>query len=165
MHALTTKRSTVEGVMSQPVRTVDQRCTLRDAAMVLSAAGVSGAPVVDNEGRAVGIITEADLLRIFQKQAALAKVVPEPGFAGVLKVLSLDEVRKEVLGIFDTLPVSKAMSAPVVATTPDTPLDDAAAEMVDRKVNRLPVLVDGKIVGIISRHDIVRALARLGPER
>ncbi|HLF06257.1 MAG TPA: CBS domain-containing protein [Thermoplasmata archaeon] len=165
MSPLTSRKSIVEEVMSAPVRVVEQGSTLRDAAMVLSAARVSGAPVVDSKGQAVGMVTEADLLRIFQKQAALAKVVPVPGFAGVLTVLSLEEVRKDVLETFDTMQVSRAMSSPVVATTPETPLDDAAAEMIDRKVNRLPVLVGGKIVGIISRHDIVRALARLGPGR
>ena len=75
MSPLTSRKSIVEEVMSAPVRVVEQGSTLRDAAMVLSAARVSGAPVVDSKGQAVGMVTEADLLRIFQKQAALAALL------------------------------------------------------------------------------------------
>jgi CBS domain-containing protein len=118
-------KTRVADVMSYPVVVIDSDATMRDAARVLSSAGVSGAPVVDRQGRPLGMLTEADILGIFQKKAGLAKVVPAPESFGLLRVLSLEAVRKEVVEGFDAMPVARAMSAPVAVTSPDMPLDEA----------------------------------------
>ena len=60
--------------------------------------------------------------------------------------------------------IRDVMSADVVSVAPDTPVDRAASLMADRGIKRLPVLADGKLVGILSRADIVRALAQRSPD-
>ncbi len=55
--------------------------------------------------------------------------------------------------------VKEIMSAEVTAIAPDASVRDAATLMADREINRLPVLAEGKLVGIVTRHDIVQAIA------
>jgi CBS domain-containing protein len=152
--------STVSEVMTSPVYTLDQDDTLKEAALMLSSTRVSGAPVVDGSGKLVGILTEADILRALESEAEKAKVVPEAGYAHVLKVLPYREIAPKVLESLARAKVKDAMSKVVVTTTRPTALDEAAREMTERGVNRLPVVEDDRVVGIVSRADIVRALAK-----
>jgi CBS domain-containing protein len=144
----------VEDVMTTEVVTVTADQPLKDAARVLSCSRVSGLPVVDAERRVVGVLSEADLLR---KEGGTTR-------GSMLRWLfdpSADAVRAKLAATT----VGEAMTTPALTTTPDRPLHEVATRMLEHGVNRLPVVGDdGKLVGIISRADLVRAFTRSDEE-
>ena len=122
---------TVGGVMSKDVLAVDLNTNTRDCAKAMTKKGVSCA-VITEEGTAVGIVTERDL---------------------VSKVLAESIEPKKVL-------VRDIMSTPLITTTPDAPLANAAEVMAQYRIRRL-VVVDssGTLSGIVTAGDIARSLA------
>jgi CBS domain-containing protein len=150
----------VGDVMTAPVYTLDPEDSLKEAATLLASSKVSGAPVLDLSGKIVGILTEADILKTLEREADRAKVRAEEGYAFVLKVMSFRETAPRVMRALSAVRVREAMSRPVVTTSRDTPLDQVAREMSERSVNRMPVVEEDRLVGIVSRADIVRALVK-----
>lgn len=143
----------VSDVMTRDVTSVTPETALRDVARLLAEKRISGVPVVDGSGRCIGIVSEADLL---------AKQVSRPSSRRSPLEWILGEQRDpEELRRRGASTAREAMSSPVISITPDRPLRDAAALMVDRSVNRLPVLSDDTLVGIVTRADLVRAYLRL----
>jgi CBS domain-containing protein len=141
----------VRDVMTKEVVTARPDMTLKDAAREMAAHGISGMPVVDEEMRVVGVISEADLI---------AKQIHEPEANGhLLRRLAhrgpTDEERR-----FNAHLVSAAMTSPAVTVDAYYTLPGAAGEMLEHGVNRLPVLRAGELVGIVTRADLVRAFAR-----
>jgi CBS domain-containing protein len=116
----------IDEVMTKRVVTVPLGATLADATPILVANRISGAPVVDPEGRVVGVLSEADCLS-------------HPAGAETT--------------------VAEAMSAPARTIEPGQRINEAARIMVEAHINRLPVVDEAKLVGIVSRADLVRALA------
>jgi CBS domain-containing protein len=109
-------------------------------------------PVVDDEGAVVGIITDRDL-----RSVALGPAVEQ--------YLS-DAARRRLRGIATTLEnvrVKEAMTCNPITTRPDMPLTQAAALMLEARVGSLPVIENGKLVGIITDRDAVKALVRHVP--
>ena len=143
----------VGDVMTRDVTSVTPETALRDVAQLLGEKRISGVPVVDARGKCLGIVSEADLL---------AKQVSRPSTRRSPLEWILGEQRDpEELRRRAATTAQEAMSSPVVSITPDQPLRDAAALMVDRSVNRLPVLSADRLVGIVTRADLVRAYLRL----
>ena len=137
--------------MTTEVGTVGPDASLKEVARTLVQRGISGMPVVSDAGEVLGVISEADLL---------AKEADEhPEGEGVLGRLL---ARKPSTACKYTAQVaSEAMTAPAITTTPDRQVADAAATMLEKRVNRLPVLgARGQLVGIVTRADLVRAFAR-----
>jgi CBS domain-containing protein len=138
--------------MTAPVETVRPDASLKDVADIFAARGIGGLPVVDEERRMVGVITEADIMwkergetperrRFFRRRRA-------------------DALRQKV----DARTVGEAMSSPAVTVEHWLSVSAAAEQMIEHGVNRLPVLQGGELVGIITRHDLVRAFARSDSE-
>lgn len=138
-------------VMTRDVKTVRPDASLKEAAAVLSELGVSGLPVVDDEGAVLGVISEADILA--KERAAL----PERGrlYAALHPTELIDLELK-----LEAERVSEAMTWPAVTIESTTPIARAAAIMIDKGFKRLPVVDDGKLVGIVTRADLVRAFTR-----
>ena len=124
-------------VMSSPVITLRADTPVHAAASLLVSHGYAGAPVVDAEGHVVGIATEADLVR--------GRVVPESW---------------EVTGERPDPPVSAVMTLSPTSVHPDEDLADVVALMLDTKIRSVPIVGDGRLVGIVSRQDVLRAVAR-----
>ncbi|HYY44065.1 MAG TPA: CBS domain-containing protein, partial [Actinomycetota bacterium] len=139
----------VKDVMTRDVITITPDMTIRDAASRLARNGIAGAPVVEG-GRVIGMVTEQDLVRTILPPA------PTEGALSALEVLAhVNDVGIEQL---DT-PVSDSMSTLVVEILPEASVWEAAGEMERRGVNRIPVVdEDGKLVGIVSRADLVRVM-------
>lgn len=97
---------------------------------------ISGAPVVNNQGQLVGIISEVDCL----KEIIKGKYSNTPKFPGT---------------------VADHMTVDVITLSPDLSLFDAAQKFLELKIRRFPVLKDGKLVGQISLSDIIRAFPKL----
>ncbi len=143
---------TVRDVMSETVTTVTPETPLKDVARLLIRLGVAGFPVVEGE-RVVGVVSEADLLVKEQGEAAL------PHRRGA-RILGESKAATTGRAKLRATTAGGAMTTPAITIGPDATVADAAAVMVDRGVNRLPVVVDGALVGIVTRADLVRAYVR-----
>ena len=120
----------VEDVMTGEVVAVPPGASLKQAAQLLVERRISGVPVVDGENHVLGVLSEADVLA---KETAV-------------------KVEARLVG--------EAMSAPAPTIERDREVSAAAALMLDRGVNRLPVVDEGELVGIVTRADLVRAFVR-----
>ena len=142
-------------VMVTKVVTVRPSDTVRDAAKVLLAKRISGAPVVDEDGRLLGVISEADLIR-------RVEIGTEPHRASWLELLTGNaNLAAEYLKA-RARKVEDVMTRRVITATPDTPLNDVARLLEKRRIKRLPIIDDGKVVGIVSRANLLQALATTG---
>lgn len=138
-------------LMTSEVATVTPTMSLRDAAALLAAKGISGVPVLNTASEVVGILSEADIVVKAGGEVARNRLL------GWLLKSDLDaKIRAET--------VEDAMTAPPVTISPKRPVHEAARLMVAENVNRLPVVDKGKLVGIVTRADIVRAFTRSDAE-
>jgi len=143
----------VSELMTKDVVAVRPAATLREAAALLVEKRISGVPVVDDENRVVGVLSEGDILVKAGGSTARNRLLGwllEPDFG------EEDKIRAETVG--------EAMSAPALTITSHRPVHEAAGLMVGEGVNRLPVTDDGKLVGILTRADVVRAFSRSDAE-
>ena len=113
-------------IMTRKVATIHPEASVQEAAQLLDQKRISGAPVVDSDGKIIGIVTEADII---------------------------SKVDREGLCVADI------MSHDVIAVDEETPVGEIAALLTERKIKRVPVVENGKLVGIVSRADIVHAVA------
>ena len=146
----------IKDVMTEDVLTVPTSKTLKETAQLLADTGISGMPVVGDDGNVVGVISEADIL--FKERS------PERRRGGSFAWLFFpDMVENEAK--LDARTAGEAMSSPAVTIGPNRPVGEAAARMLDESVNRLPVVdEDGKLIGIVTRADLVRAFTRSDSE-
>ena len=139
----------VRELMTADVVSVTAEASLREAASLLVQHGVSGLPVVAGANEVVGVLSEADIV---------AKASGETSHgAGLLSWLFDPDVGEQRV---TARTVGEAMSAPAITVSPTRPVHEAARRMVSEGINRLPVVEDGKLVGILTRADIVRAFTR-----
>jgi len=141
-------------VMTTDVISVDPDTTIQALATLLAERGISGAPVVDSGGRVVGIVSEGDLLHRAEIGTAHRHRVRRRSWW--LDHFAADQARDYIKSHGRT--VKDIMTRDVVSVTEDTDLGDVAALLEAKRVKRVPVMRDGKIVGIISRANLVRAL-------
>ena len=146
----------VAHAMTGEVVVTHPESTLWEAARTLREADISGAPVVDLRGVLVGILSEKDIAR------SLAELTGRHNAPHVLDVLlagggTVGSLAGMAFELLQNTRVSEAMSRDPITTSPDTPLDKAAGIMKERRINRLPVLQSGHLVGILTRHDILAA--------
>jgi CBS domain-containing protein len=141
-------------VMTTDVISVDPDTTVRDLATLLAERGISGAPVVDSSGGLVGIVSEGDLLH--RAEIGTAHRHRERRRSWWLDHFAADRAREYIKSHGGK--VKDVMTRDVVTVTEDTDLGDVAALLEAKRVKRVPVMRDGKVVGIISRANLVRAL-------
>lgn len=143
----------VRDVMSSPALTVGPDTAFQEVVDALLANDVSGLPVVDMDGRLLGIVTEADLVSKeaygYRRRRALGLV------ADYLRGRDPQWVRK---GAGRT--ASEVMTTSPAAVSPDDDLGVAARRMLENHHKRLPVVEDGRVVGLVSRHDLLRPFHR-----
>jgi CBS domain-containing protein len=129
-------------IMTTPVITVRPDTTIRDAAALLLEHRITAAPVLDNDGELVGMVSEGDL------------VVDRFGH----------DPRSRLRPVEDEPPgpqtVGEVMSTPVVALGPSADAADLAETMLDADVRSIPIVEGAAVVGIVSRRDLLRTLVR-----
>ena len=136
----------VREVMKKNVVVVDKEMTCRDAAEVLLQHKISGAPVTDETGKLVGVISEKDLFRaVYPSQAEFIET--EGAY------LDFEKLEQEAKGAGDKK-VSEVMSMRLITATPDTPVLKIGAQMIASGIHRIPVIDGEKLVGMVSRRDI-----------
>ncbi|MBE9193689.1 CBS domain-containing protein [Gloeocapsopsis crepidinum LEGE 06123] len=147
---------TVAEVMSRDPIVVRPETPLNEAIQILAEKRISGLPVVDDTSKLVGIISESDLM--WQETG-----VTPPAYIMILdSVIYLQNPAKYERDLHKALgqTVGEVMSSDPVTVSPDKTLREAAKLMHDREVRRLPVIdSEGKIIGILTRGDVVRAMA------
>jgi CBS domain-containing protein len=136
----------VQEIMSAPVHSIGAATSLKDVARALERHGISGVPVVDG-GRVIGVVSQADLVRFEQRgerEPARRRRLVRPFSRGSIPVRTARD----------------AMSEPAVTVDPHASAVGAAWLMTEHDVTRLPVVERGRLVGIVTRTDLVRAFAR-----
>lgn len=132
-------------VMTSKVISITQEASLDDAMKLLAEHHISGMPVVNDEKKVIGVITEADIIEIFTGKRR----------TGLLDIFH----RKE-----GTIPshVKNVMTAPAITVTPTTPVYEIADIFTKKKINRVPVVDEqNTLTGIVARADIVKAYEKL----
>jgi CBS domain-containing protein len=142
-------------VMTVAVVSVTPDTTTQEAARILRDHGISAVPVVDEAGKPIGMLSEGDLIgrddadREARRDWWLTLLAEgeqlNPDFLASLR--SAVTRAREV------------MASPVIAVDDDANIRDIARMLIDHRIKRVPVLRDGRIVGIVSRSDLVRTLA------
>jgi CBS domain-containing protein len=144
----------VADIMERDVVTIGPDATVHELVMLLQEKDLGGVPVVDDDGRLAGIVTEGDLVI----EDADVRMPHYFGLFGNLVYLGGQKKFEERLKKMVGNAVSDVMTTHVFMVTPDEPASSAANIMVDHKVNRVPVVDGGKLVGIVARHDIIKLL-------
>ena len=147
---------TIRDVMTTTVITANPTDSLKDVAQVLVDRRVSGLPVVDADGAVLGVVSEADFL--------IKEQGPSIEPHGLRSLLVAPRDRRAHAAKAAARTVGDLMTAPAITIGPRRPISDAARTMSSRRVNRLPVVDDGRLVGIVTRTDLVRAFARSDQE-
>ncbi|WP_029075281.1 CBS domain-containing protein [Kaistia adipata] len=142
----------VNAIMTAPVISVDPSMPIRDAARLMLAHGISGLPVVSKQGGGlVGMVSEGDFLR-------RPELGTEPTRSWWLEWLSTEGSAADDYVHVHGRTVDDVMTRDVVTVRADATLDDVVGLMIKHRVKRLPVVEDGRLVGIIARSDLLRAL-------
>jgi CBS domain-containing protein len=133
----------VRDVMTRDPKTLGRNDQLSLADDLMKQERIRHLPVLDEDGGLVGILSQRDMFR-----GALARAL---GYG--------ETAQRRMLGM---LVVKEVMTTQLVTVGPDAPIADAARAMVDRKIGCLPVVEDGKLVGILTESDFVQVLASRG---
>jgi len=145
---------TAADLMTAPVLTIPQETSLREAARLLSRSGISGAPVVDGEGRCLGVLSSSDFV-------TWAKAGGEAESKG--ERVSFLTPWGEVIDIteYPDSEVRRYMTAQPVTVAPAAPVGELAQKMVDAHIHRVLVVVEGgRPCGIVTSTDVLAAVAR-----
>jgi len=145
----------VQDFMTANLVTVKPLDTVETVLKLLEERHISGLPVVNEDGKVVGVISEADLLF---KERPLRMPLYLTFLGSVIYLEPLDKFAqqlKKTLGIL----VQDVMTPDPITITPDAPVSQAANLMLEKRINRVPVVdKEGKLIGIITRSDLMRAL-------
>ncbi len=144
-------------IMTRDVITVTPRTTIQDAANIMLRSHISGLPVLDDSGRLVGIVSESDFLRrgeigTGRKRPAWLQFFLGPGWT------ASDFVRERGRKVEDV------MTQNPVTVTASTPLEQLVRLMEKNDIKRLPVMSDGVLVGIVTRSNLLQAVASMAHE-
>lgn len=144
----------VEEIMTRDVIAVAPETSVHEAARRMADHEVSGLPVVDDTGKVVGIVSDGDLI---VRQKGQERLPLWRLFFG-----DAERLAREYQKAHGTT-VGEVMTRSVITVSPDLPIDSAAAILDRHQIRRVPVVADGQLVGIVSRGDLVKALATAPP--
>jgi CBS domain-containing protein len=138
--------------MVSPVITVKASSSIREVAQLLLERRISAVPVVDEHGKLIGIVSEGDLLH--RAEAGTERQRP-----WWLSAMTEDETLAAEYAKSHGRKVRDVMTPRVITATPDTPLHKIAALMEKNAIKRVPIVADGQLVGIVSRANLIQAVA------
>ena len=145
---------TAKNIMTRDLITVSPDTEIAHAAKLLLEKGINGIPVVDKKGELVGIICQSDLI-------AQQKALPIPSvftlLDGFIPLASMKHFEKAVQKIAATT-VADAMTPNPVTVQTDTSIEELASLMVDKSFHTLPVVDEGKLVGVVGKEDVLKTL-------
>ncbi|MDO9098690.1 MAG: CBS domain-containing protein [Candidatus Methanoperedens sp.] len=151
----------IKEVMNKDVITCKPDDSLSHLSKLFRENHISGLPVVE-KGKVVGLVSETDLIKLF-KTPEFSNELWLPSPLEIIEIPIRNLVRfeetKKALENLKLLPVRDIMAKTVYSISPDDSLEDASSAMVKHKVNRLPVIENGRLVGIVARSDIIKGLS------
>lgn len=148
----------VRDIMTTDVVTLKPENTVREATRKLAVENLTGAPVVDEKNRMIGILSQDDIIKLFLKYA---KRVDEAGGIGSDLLVqyrdqsSDDQMVKDAVEIISNTKVEEIMTRTVLSTSADALVMQLLRAMEKLGVNRVPVLEKGVLLGIVSRGDVL----------
>ena len=144
----------VKDIMTTDLITVSSETEILQAATVLLGSHINGVPVVDEAGKMVGILCQSDLI-------AQQKRLPIPSFFtfmdGIFSTSSAKQIEKQIQKIA-AITVAQAMTPDPVFVEPNMSIEVVASLMVDNGYHTIPVLQEGRLVGIVGKDDILNTL-------
>jgi CBS-domain-containing membrane protein len=142
---------TADDLMSRDVVCIPSSTSLQDAARRLVESGISGAPVVDEAGRCLGVLSQTDLARFVARREP-PPMHEDEEFAADWQLSDVEDLPEDEVGRY--------LTRTVITASAQTPVSELAALMCDARVHRVLITAaDGKVVGIVSSLDVLRAVA------
>lgn len=145
---------TAQDIMTTDVITVTPETEIVQAARILLENRINGLPVVDDQGRLVGIVCQSDLI-VQQKRVQMPSLFTF--LDGYISLTSARHFEREVEKIAASQ-VRQAMTPDPASIAPETAIDEVATLMVEKNCHTLPVVVDGRLVGVVGKEDILRTI-------
>lgn len=136
-------------IMRPPI-TVSQEDTLEQVIKIMQSEGVTGVVVLDENGEMVGILTERDFLKAIVEP-------PHPTLALYGIFVVPEETLRKVFGDIKVLRAKNIMTRKVLTVGEDADLEEISSIMLHNNINHLPVVKEGRVVGMIERNDVLRA--------
>lgn len=147
---------TAKDIMTTEVITVSPDLPVKELADLLLKNRISGAPVVDAEGKLISVVTESDLIDQAKKLHIPTMITI---LDSVLFLGSPGRVQEDIKKMSGTV-VKDIAADRLITVSINTPLDEIASIMAEKRVHTLPVLSAGRLVGVIGKADIIRTLAK-----
>jgi len=152
----------IKDLMTKKVVTVKPIDTITSVVKLFVKHNVSGVPVVDNKKKVLGIVTEEDVIKAIDVYFPRMHVDTESSFGLILAVLKgkgdIEEISKNINVM--NIRVKDFMNHPVITLRPEEDVIKAAGIMCKYKINRIPIVKNNKLVGILARSDIIKALTK-----
>ena len=146
---------TAQDLMTTEVITVSSDTPISDVARIFTEQHISGVPVVDDKQRIIGIVTASDLIFQNKRYTVPPVITILDSFFFLDSPEKMERELKKIAGAT----VADVCSAPVTTIKPDTPLDEIATLMTEKKIHTLPVVdATGTMVGIVGKKDIIRTV-------
>ena len=143
-------------IMTTDVVTVSKDITIEELARLFTRHDISGAPVIDQTGAIIGIVTENDLIKMEQR-LHIPTVISI--FDAVIYLGSSKKFEDDIKRMAATK-VEDIYRKEVVTLEDNATLEDIATIMCDKNIHHIPIIKKGKLIGIIGKKDIVKAIAR-----
>jgi len=151
---------TARDVMTSPAISVTKDNTLEEVIDIFSRHNFSGLPVVDEQNKVIGVLSEADIVKYSHQESVIPLTSSFGWISPYTEIRDIATFRKGVETLSWTK-VERVMTKNVVTVSEDTLADDIAQKMTKRNVNRIPVVdSQGRLVGIVTRADLIRTMSR-----
>lgn len=141
----------VKDIMKTDVYTVSDEANIGEVIRILVDNQINGVPIVDGKGKVVGFISDGDIMKFVAKQNP--RIIDMTSFITVW--YDTESFEKKMDDLMD-LNVMELATTKLVSVDADYDIDEAAKVLGDKKIKKVPVLEDGKLVGVITRSDILR---------
>ncbi|MGD9948719.1 MAG: CBS domain-containing protein [Desulfobulbus sp.] len=143
-------------IMTKNVVTVNPQTSVRELATLLLERKISGAPVVDEAGKVLGVVTESDLIFQNKKVHLPTAVAILDAFVFLESPGKMEKELKKIAGA----KVGDICSKQLITVSPETELEELATLMAEKNIHTLPVLDQEQLVGVIGKSDIIRTIAQ-----
>jgi CBS domain-containing protein len=143
----------VKEIMKTDIITIHKDLSCKEAARILLENKITGAPVVDDEGKVVGVFSEKDIFRALFP--SYREFFESPG-----TYLDFEKMEEEAESAAVEKKVEEIMKKNYIVATPDAPVLKVGAQMIVTGFHRVPVLEGGKLVGMVTRHEIYQAILK-----
>jgi len=153
----------IKEIMTKEVITAVPTDSIKEVVERLSENKISGLPVIDENSNLIGMISEKDILAALKKESrTLSLVFPSSHALGMTFEESSDyKAIKESMKQVQNIKIEKIMNKKVVTAEPNNSIAEVSNIMVTNNVNRIPVIKKDKLIGIVTRGDIIKGLSKL----